>query len=387
MIAKIEIPAHQIDIFEIKVKKINKFIIKNGFPPITWEIESYSYRPDLDDISNVPVFKKIIKINLEYLTIKVGDYCYIGHIDHEENGNLIHSIEGEKIPKEYWERETCDHCNVSRHRNKTYIFKNGIDIKQIGSTCLKLYTGFDPSVHLKILSFVNNVAKEVENHGGGKGFEEYETKMILSLASIVIKKYGYVSNKKSREEESKGNLIQSTSSRIMDLLCPIGFIRDEFRPEYNAIWEKALLEDVTEVLESGRKFFESKEDEYSHNMKIVLSGKYTNKKGIPYICSLIPMTSEKPQTTKNTSQFVGEPGKKHSCNVMVKKIIPSESYYGLTYIIIMEDELNNTLVWFSSKFLNINENQSYSLIGTIKSHNIRNEIHQTVVTRCKLSPL
>lgn len=386
MIAKIQIPAHQFSIFEEKVKKINKVISKNDFPPITWNIISESYQPDPEDISHFPVYKKIYTINLNYVTIKVGDYFYIGHIDHEENGNLIHSIEGEHIPKEYYDRITCDHCGVSRARNKTYIFKNGIDIKQIGSSCLKLYTGFDPSVYVTILSFVNEV-QDFEKTGMGKGFAEYETKLILSLASIVIKKYGYVSNKKCRDEESKGNLIQSTSSRIMDLLVPIGFIREQFKAEYNAIWEKALLEDVTEVLESGRKFFEDKEDEYSHNMKVVLSGKYTNKKGIPYICSVIPLTSEKTQKTKNTSQFVGEPGKKHSCNVIVKKIIPSESQYGLTYIIIMEDELNNNIVWFSSKYLNINENQSYSLTGTIKSHNIRNEIHQTVVTRCKMLPL
>ena len=52
---------------------------------------------------------------------------------------------------------------------------------------------------------------------------------------------------------------------------------------------------------------------------------------------------------------------------------------------IMKNAQGNTLVWKTSKSLDINEGEKFIIIGTIKGHDTYDGIKQTILTRCKIS--
>ena len=84
----------------------------------------------------------------------------------------------------------------------------------------------------------------------------------------------------------------------------------------------------------------------------------------------------------SSSKFVGEIGERLEVNVVVKRIVPLENYYGTT-IYTFEDEDKNVFVWKTTpRPFEVGEH--YTLRGTVKQHNIFREVEQTILTRCKV---
>lgn len=85
-------------------------------------------------------------------------------------------------------------------------------------------------------------------------------------------------------------------------------------------------------------------------------------------------------TDPSNSQFVGEIGQRIEVDVEVKRAIPLNNYYG-NVIYTFEDDDENVFVWRTTP--RPFEVGSYiRLRGTVKQHNIYNEIPQTILTRC-----
>lgn len=84
------------------------------------------------------------------------------------------------------------------------------------------------------------------------------------------------------------------------------------------------------------------------------------------------------------SEYVGNIGDKLSLILKVIKVIPVESYYGVSNLHIMEDEeTQNVFVWnTSTRALELD--RTYSVTGTVKAHKLYKNIKQTVLTRCKV---
>lgn len=92
---------------------------------------------------------------------------------------------------------------------------------------------------------------------------------------------------------------------------------------------------------------------------------------------------------KSDSEFVGNIGDKVDMKLTYKQYFTFEthySYYGeLNFIYKFADENGNTIVWKTSKALELNEGQQYEVKGTIKEHNEYKGDKQTVLTRCKIA--
>ena len=85
-----------------------------------------------------------------------------------------------------------------------------------------------------------------------------------------------------------------------------------------------------------------------------------------------------------TNEFVGQEGEKIEITATLKyapKYIESDFP---KYLLTFEDDTGNVLVWFASKYISLNAGEKVKLTGTVKSHNIRGNIRQTVLTRCKI---
>ena len=82
----------------------------------------------------------------------------------------------------------------------------------------------------------------------------------------------------------------------------------------------------------------------------------------------------------SASKFVGEVGDRIEVDVVVKRAVPIENYYG-SIIFTFEDEDKNVYVWKTTP-RPIEVGSKIKLRGTIKAHNIYKEVEQTILTRC-----
>ena len=82
----------------------------------------------------------------------------------------------------------------------------------------------------------------------------------------------------------------------------------------------------------------------------------------------------------SNSQFVGEIGQRIEVEVNVKRAIPLNNYYG-NIIFTFEDDDENVYVWRTTP-RPIEVGTRIKLRGTIKQHNIYNEVPQTILSRC-----
>lgn len=381
----------QLPIVEERIIKLNKKAEKLGIAPI--EIVSKVERVEKIVKENrvgvkIVSFKHLIDITLKSETIKVGNYTFIGTIDHNEgNGNLIRTVPGEIIPDKYRTAGcNCDHCNIKRYRSETFLFRDTLDseVKQIGRTCLKEYFGIDPIKELEfagLFSSIGNIDDDDESTSS-KYYTE-STKTVLMVAMALADERGYVSNKSARERECF-----STSDLIPSIMYPFG-INDQQMAE--KIWDKIDKENYSEKADNliswGIEHFKGENSDYAHNMSVLLASKEINPKNYGYLTSLIGahfMEVEKNKTKiPSNNEFIGSVGGKVSVDVKVDKVIPIIGYYGTSYINIMvEKDTGNALVWISSKQA-LEEGFEGTVKGTIKEHNVRNGVNQTVLTRCK----
>jgi superfamily I DNA/RNA helicase len=102
-----------------------------------------------------------LKITFHFDPARVGDWELVGIIHCTADLSSFYPVSDERIPNKYFETpENCEHCNVHRRRNDTFILrcvKDGI-YKQVGSSCLHEFLGDEPG----ILSFNSEVIRRIE---------------------------------------------------------------------------------------------------------------------------------------------------------------------------------------------------------------------------------
>lgn len=83
-----------------------------------------------------------VTVNCEDL-IRANGWTIRAKVEHGEHGNIVTSIGDKPVSSEWYTAPArCDHCKTNRFRSVTYFCENEAgDIRQVGRTCLKDYTG------------------------------------------------------------------------------------------------------------------------------------------------------------------------------------------------------------------------------------------------------
>lgn len=92
---------------------------------------------------------------------------------------------------------------------------------------------------------------------------------------------------------------------------------------------------------------------------------------------------EQRANTENTSAYVGEVGTRLTLDLTAAVLLTSwYNDFGTTYLYKFADEAGNVFIWYASRPIELQERMT--LKATIKAHNERNGVKQTVLTRCKV---
>jgi hypothetical protein len=84
------------------------------------------------------------------------------------------------------------------------------------------------------------------------------------------------------------------------------------------------------------------------------------------------------------SSHAGSPGQKIEVRALFEALIPFNTIYGQSYVQKFRSESGAVLIWFSAggKLTESDLGSWVELRGTVKAHDVRDEVPQTILTRC-----
>jgi len=355
--------------------------------------------------------------------IKANGWTIRAKVEHSRDGNIVTGIGPKPVSPEWYKAPAhCEHCKTNRFRSITYFCENEAGmIRQVGRTCLHDYTGISPAtatIWAEVQDIIGNgldcMTSEWSERSSGR---MHPTETILAHACDCIRERGYI---KSSEPGSTRDLVAAK-------------IADRAEPTANAMEEaKSILEWITSLdavickEDEDRKAaraeakaraiadgyseedFDDVRDQYycyldyaskvgnleRDCIPLALSG-YARSKHIGRL-AYMPIAykrylekkacDEKREAERLTaaaaSSYVGDVGQRITVKMATANLVTSwESDYGRTYLYKFTDEQGNVYIWYASR--GIEAHDGMTIKATIKNHNERDGVKQTVITRCK----
>lgn len=383
---------------EDRISKIEKKCKKFGCT-FNYERVGEEFR-NVSDIPGQPNIQKFIEIEVEGVAV-INDWELVAKIDHEPGGCIISKVDFDaQIPEKYMLSDycVCEHCNSNRRRKVVYILRNMQtgEFKQVGSSCLKDFTGaLDAENAARYFSFFDEL---VENDGvyiAGSGSPYYKIKDYLRYCVECVDKFGWYNSSSQ----------YSTANRAWDYFAYKELNMSGMRKasEIEAEMEDANFDASEEhhgaKVDSIIEFVKNMEDASSYviSIKSLANSDYFRSKFTGFVASMVicynkeverreAERKQKEAAENNPSKFIGNIGDKLEADFNEFDIVTSwEGYYGITWVYKFVTTDGNILIWKTSKWIPSDETKKGHVKFTVKDHNEFRGINQTEVTRCRIS--
>ena len=386
------IPACRMADLEKKVDRLNRRAARLGMSPIGIEtVRTVSSKPD--SWGRVLVSHEI-KLTGEAPV--VAGHTFIARIQHTSTGNIISKAPGAarsvEVPVEMRDGEaTCDHCGTNRRRNDTFVLRTDETggLIRVGRNCLADYLRTpDAAGAISIFTFLYALSSDFASMDfmggeGGSGFDGYGTVETVAAAISCIRKCGWVSAAKAREEDR-----DSTKSVVVFAMNPPP-IRPEIREEWEAL--RPVAEDYTAAatMVEWAKALDGASD-YEHNLKVALSAGYVDPRNVGLAVSVVSVyrrAMEKAEAVKAPSRpdsgYFGTLGTRYTLQgLTVKATRYCETAYGVSTLVVFEDAEGHTFKWFASGSHEFEAGSTVNIKGTVKKHGEYKGRKETMLTRC-----
>lgn len=352
------------------------------------------------------------KVTYKYIPVTVEGVArfekwrFIATIEHTTAGNIIRKYDHEhETPERFYNcAPYCEHCNTARTRKDTYIIYNEDthEYKQIGKSCLILYTGGLSAENIAFFASLYDACEAntaPDNTIQNKRY--YDVKEVLLNAFEVVRVLGY------RREAF--NRTEKTTKELVDCLMHENQLTSKSREELRALLDSHGFnkENSIETTENALKWIlsvDTTNNDYLRNLSILARCGYSETRDFGLLSSFpvayskalekqekeVARNAEKQQEQK-TSSFVGEVGKRVNFAVASIKLLTSfENVFGYnrvvtTYIYKLTDNNNNVFIWKTQNALDMNADNALVITGTIKEHETREGVKQNIITRCKVA--
>lgn len=376
------IPVDAKDIVESRVERIARRAQRQGFPVPTIRYDG-EYSVKVDELTSVDY------VSLDIIAdgaLRLGDWEFVGTVSELEGGEpfVTYAPGVERVDNTFATVNYCDHCQTVRYRNDTYIVRNDEGVtKQVGSTCIKDFTGHSPAAIVGWLSAVDSISfSEDEVSGWGRSATRfYDPASIIGIASRIVSKAGYVSKQKAMDEDraATGELVRSwLTARTTELR--------KFEEAYPADDEALALEEATmQAIVTGTATSDWMADIIRLAKATGVQWRHVGILGSAVILGLRTQEDKVVREQRGESNFIGTKGERITLtDVRVTLKRGYENAYGQGYVIRMSHG-DNDLLWFGSGYAaeSVEEGDVITLTATVKNHELdkRSERPTTVVNR------
>lgn len=384
---------------EKKLKRIERKCAKCGNPFI-FNVVGTEIREVINEQTQVKSCYKFIIVEVEG-TAKIDDYECVAVLENHVFGNVIRRINTEiEIPERFLHTDNiCEHCNSKRLRNELYIIHNikTNEFKQVGSSCLLLYTGGLNAEY--VASYIDGIT-ELEEFNGfvGNGAKYYiSVNEVVEYATEIIDKMGYFN---SNSNLSTKYLVGAMTNRVSNLIKRIEDVNKMLKNnKFDISFSEADFhkENTKETTEKIIEYYLKLENnsEFINNVQVILKDGYVSWENIGFLCYLpegyfkhIQKEIKRVEQIKidEKSNHFGDVNKRYKdINIYEIEILTSYySAYGTIYIYKIVLETGDILIWKTSNYIDDFKTKK-NITFTVKAHGEFKGIKQTEVTRCKLN--
>lgn len=407
-----DIPAVNFDRFEAMVADLAKRARRIKAAPIGFELlRTYKRRGEFlyrDHNSGEDVFRWVTMHEVRVFGPRPSfdGWELIGRLDFVAvpGACLRAMVPGEDCPPEFHDvdAERCDHCNVRRRRNDTFLVRheNGA-VKVVGRTCLADFLGHEsPEAIASICeiwgAFNREMSDSEEGLGGFGGYvcDAWEPEEILETAASVVRIEGWAPS---------AMMEASTKSMVLELLTPPN---PRFDP--GGRLEKARQKRLVKVTAGDRglgraalawvREQDPSSSDYIFNLTTVLgeNAVVTAKTAGIAVSAIVAYDRAMERETKRRereasfaekaelTEYVGAVKDRIDTEGAVEMIRSWETQWGSTTLIKWRDDEGRVFVWKSSRDVDTRRGDRVKVRGTVKKHEDYRGEKQNVLTRCKL---
>lgn len=347
-----------------------------------------------DPAGVVPII--LNRINLKFPEIRLGNWQVVGKLESLEGSNLSFSItdlpaDVEVIREKAQHAIECEHCNTKRRRNDGYVLRDWEtgNYKQVGSNCLKDFTGIDPSAVLfmaRTYEVISVLEDELNDYMNSGRINAVVTRDYLANVAFLADRHTFVSARKARETGCRATYEEAVS--IQSVLRDDHKMCREYEDTISIYREKAdLIREWVASIDGVTDF--------ERNVKILLSNDYIkmDKKHLAFSAASIAMYSRLQafsEHERRPSEHVGKCGDKVSAHLKIDKVISIENHFARRndYLILMTDSDGNKLKWKTGAApWEVIEGKGKVMEATlkIKEHDEYKGVKQTAVTHVKVN--
>lgn len=391
------IPTERVEELQARIAKLNRKAVKLGTPSISLIVTentdevTVSVGGSLALRMGTKFTYERTEVLLKGETPKLNGWEFLSVVLHRPAGNEFVTATPDVDLSDYvFAPKGCDHCNINRPRNATFLVKHEDGtIKQVGSSCLEDYTGVkSPQSHATHMENIFTMFHEVRSWGSsaGRTSRKFFLQEWLAFVNMCVRDHGYVGRNKSYDtgqattaEIAKRLIIQAIDpNTATDLPTNADFVLAAEMIEW------VRTEDAHErILAFSPDFGKQLLAACKSNSDDAVS-----EDTMAIIAPLAPIYARYlKDTAKPTSYHVGAVKGKVNLSVKIERIGQSHNDYGMVTIYNMRDISGNSLVWFSSRDLGMEQGDNVTVTGTVKAHDFDNynKENRTILTRCKVA--
>jgi hypothetical protein len=367
-----------------KISKINARAAKRGF---TGRIEVNGHPSTLTE-KNAAGFTITREVYLTTLTGTAPSYngwSLLASLEWDQNAGLIvRTVPGvENVDRTCLVEGKCDHCEIKRYRKNAYVVVNNAtgETKQVGSTCIKDFLGWDASV---VFLSAESIKEDVDSFlSGGSYDRDWATLDVLAIAWAAIQVNGW---------HPANDFGTSTKASVITILDPP---RGQAR-EIAKLYDSYIADSYAQAI-IIRDFILSDDfngsSEYVTNLKAIASAEFVSYRSLGFIVSAPQAWAKamerdlirKSETNAIVNEYIGNVGDKIEVQVTIKSIRYIDGAYGTITLYTMVTNDNHLVKWFASRnVLGETADAVFTLKGTIKKHDDYNGVKSTILTRCKI---
>lgn len=342
-------------------------------------------------------------------TPRIADWDFVGAIQHlGDAGNLTRlapAFTTLSLPRRFHTSgpEECDHCNARRQRKETYILHNVVtdEWKQVGSTCLRDFTGHDPKRAMGLASMlfdIEDAFKDAGDHefGGMRAPTTLPLDEFLAWTSKSIRENGWLSRGAAYEQGRYDATADCASSMYWQYHSPSIPAKDKPEPPTEADFAQA-----NEVIAWGQgelaEKFDTLNNDYLLNLAVIFRSDFVTTKGMGLAASAVKAweramnrkaRDESERSKWGTSEHVGTIGKRMMFDrLTLTHIYTTEGMYGLTTILTFRTDAGCIVKWFATGAAGtgFKQGESYKGKATVKKHGEWKNVKETVVNRAALT--
>jgi len=395
-------------------KSINLDVLHELHKPRS-RINDFGRRVDVLDSDGNPCLDVYYAVTIDAETPKINGWTFVATIDHSTSaGNIIRNNPNAacEIPEMYRTvKPVCDHCDKIRSRRDTFLLRCDAtgEFKQIGRQCIRDFIGYDVTSVVAMAEIVSSATPSASDgdsdwSGGMRDRRYIMVKTYLTHVAAVVRTVGWI----SRKDAEFGRGIATAGHAHTNMFPPPKVGRNSY--ERIAITAKDV-ETAEAALAYGLSLANS-DREFDYKLGVLSQETMIEHRNTGLLAALVPayfrhIEREYAQAQRRTamnlvaSKHVGAVGdkigttKKHQLQPIEATLygcFTTEGRFGPVVIYRFQTVEGNVLVWFATATEDgLGPQDAANRVkvqingGSVKKHDVYQDVAQTVLTRCKVS--